>query len=580
MEQLRKLLSMMRKNERTKLVLLLLAVMVSALIETIGIASISPFLMVATDPNTIETNEFINKAYALSGLDSATEFIRLLGIISIILILSSNTFVSLSLWAQFRLAGNLSLSLSSRLMTYYVSRNYAFFLANNTAELQKNLITETDFVTASIFRPILRFASRTITSIAIIILLIVMDPLFALCIATGLGGAYFLLLLFIKKRIKKSGNLRAKANSGRVSAANELLSGIKDIKLLGREAFFLSMFKEAVHQYTRTSANTGFISEIPRYIVETLALATVLAVAIVYLSAEGSAASKIPAIGVYIYAGYRLLPNLQQVYAAYVNLNFGNAGLDNIYKSIKNIEDMETPTIYSVDSQRMKLRDNLSFKHLSFRYTPDSNLSLENINLTIKANSTIGIMGTTGSGKSTLADILLGLLTPDSGEFLIDGKTITPYNIRHWQNNIGYVPQTIYLSDNTIASNIALGIPDKEIDFKRLQKSTEIAQIHSFIETLPDGFNTHVGERGVRLSGGQIQRIGIARALYNDPDIIILDEATSALDTETEKALMDSVQTLHGEKTIIMIAHRLETLKFCNTVIELDTGKIKSITNT
>jgi len=576
MNVVKKLLFLLQPRERIQLFLLICAVVLSALIEMVGIASISPFLMVATDPEAIHSNKWLNTAYEFSGAETTTDFFVYLGILSISFICLSNAFIAFTLWAQLRIAGNFSHSISIRLMAHYVTHNYLFFLEHNTAELHKNLISEIDFVSSSIFRPVLRFTSRTIASLAIISLIIIMDPMLALIIGLGLGSAYILVFLSVKRKISSLGKLRATSNSARANSADELLSGIKIIKVLGKEQYFINRFKRAVRDYTRTTAKNGFISEVPRYILEALTLTSVLAVTTFFLGGDGTFVEQVPLMGVYIYAGYRLLPNLQQVYASYVQLGFGHAGLDNLYEAMREVSD-EDRFRHKDSTQKITLQDNIELDGITFKYAGAEHPSLKNLSCTISAQATYGIVGKTGAGKSTFIDLLLGLLPNYEGDIRIDGLTLSAGNLKNWQQSIGYVPQSVYLSDTTIASNIAFGIHEKDIDQEKLATAVKIAQADEFIKSLPEGFQTIVGDRGVRLSGGQVQRIGIARALYNNPEILIFDEATSALDKDTEAALVESIRQLQGKKTILLVAHRLETLKYCDKIIRLDKGSLESI---
>ncbi|PLW84785.1 ABC transporter ATP-binding protein [Halioglobus japonicus] len=578
MQIVRKLLFLLQPRERIQLYLLMAAVIFSAMFEMIGIASISPFLTTATNPEAVYANEWLSFAYRYSGAESPEEFLIYLGVFSSTFICISNAFIAFTLWAQLRIAGNFRYSISTRLMAHYAEQDYTFFLDNNTAELHKNLISEIDFVSSSILRPVLRFIARLIASIAIILLIVFMDPILAAIVGFGFGLAYVLVFLFVRRKISRQGELRASSNTDRAKSANELLAGIKTIKMLGKETYFLRKFAIAVKDNTRTTAMNGFLGELPRYLLEAITLVSVILVATIFLGTDENFIQKIPMMGVYIYAGYRLLPNLQQVYASYVQLGFGHAGLDNLYLAMREVTEINSEPDPKVE-KRFRLSDCIELRDTTFTYPGADRPSLDSLNCKILAHRTYGVVGKTGAGKSTFIDLLLGLLPGYRGAILVDGCRLSERNLGGWRKTIGYVPQSIYLSDTTISENIAFGVHKDCMDEERIRRAAKIAQADEFIHLLPNGFKTVVGERGVRLSGGQVQRIGIARALYSSPEILIFDEATSALDKDTEAALVESLKKLHGNKTIIIVAHRLETLKYCDSIIRLENGSIAEIEN-
>jgi ATP-binding cassette subfamily C protein len=379
----------------------------------------------------------------------------------------------------------------------------------------------------------------------------------------------------MRRKMHRLGHIRVEANTQRYKAANEMMGAIKEVKLLGVEDNFLRAYERPSALFTRVKAEAQFLSEAPRYVLEAVAFGGVVLIAVYFLAQGETPQHVIPALGLYALAGYRLMPSLQQIFFALMQLNFGRAILENIRNELT-VGATPALTEHAL-TIKLPLRESMELRDIDFGYVGSTRQSLQEITLTIPAKTTIGIIGPTGSGKTTLVDVILGLLQPDRGEILIDGAPLTIANLRAWQNSVGYVPQKIYLSDDTIARNIAFGIPPNEINMDAVERAARTAQIHNFVtKELAKGYDTLVGERGVRLSGGQHQRIGVARALYHDPDVLVFDEATSALDTATETGLMDAIRRLAGQKTLIIVAHRLETLKDVDFIVRIKSGKLEN----
>jgi ABC-type multidrug transport system fused ATPase/permease subunit len=409
-------------------------------------------------------------------------------------------------------------------------------------------------------------------------LLVAVDPVLAGLVALVLGGAYTVIFLVLQRRLKDIGKQRLAANSARFKAVNELFGGIKDLKLLGRQETYVRAFREASHRNAKLQATASIMGQMPRYLLDTIAFGGILLIAVYMLLRGGDLSTVIPTLGLYAFAGYRLMPSLQQVFQGLASLNFGAAALDNLHSEMaaaSSLSGRGDKRLSRRRPSRLPFNHELVLDRLTFTYPGASKPSLHEVTLTIKANTTIGFIGKTGAGKTTLVDVILGLLQPDAGDIRIDGELLTEDNCRAWQANIGYVPQQIYLADDTVAKNIAFGVPDAEIDMSAVERAAALANIDRFIcGEMPKGYQTLVGERGIRLSGGQRQRIGIARALYHNPPVLVFDEATSALDNETEASVMEAVHTLTGRKTILMIAHRTSTLADCDLIVELADGKL------
>jgi ABC-type multidrug transport system fused ATPase/permease subunit len=402
-----------------------------------------------------------------------------------------------------------------------------------------------------------------------------MEPVIALTAVVLFGGSYVLVYLVTRRVLARIGEVIIQSNDARFKSVHEVMTSIKDVKILGVERPFLERFCEPTRRMAVVQAQGAVISEAPRYLLEAMALGAML-VLILYLlfSGSGTLVDILPTLGIFAFAGMRLFPALQTIYRELGKLRVSKPAVDELYADM-----METraaaPGQPAAAGRRLKLGDRLELDAVAFAYPTASRTALAGLDLEVPARSTLGIVGGTGAGKTTLVDLILGLLWPDRGEIRVDGVTVTRENLRAWQDNVGYVPQQISLIDDSVAANIAFGVPPEAVDMAAVERAARIAELHDFVTAeLPQGYGTRVGDRGIRLSGGQRQRIGIARALYRDPDVLILDEATSALDNLTERAVMDAVHNLGHAKTIVMIAHRLSTVRDCDTIFMLEGGRV------
>lgn len=571
---IKKLLYLLSTHEKKRAVLLMFMIIIMALIDTIGVASILPFIAVLVNPDLVETNIILYKMFQIFGLlgvDTVREFLFALGIAVFVLLISSLIFKSLIIYAQSRFIEMRQYSIAKRLVETYLYQPYSWFLNHHSADLGKNILSEIDYIVQGGLKPLLEIISRGVVIIALVSLLIITNPKIAIFICFLLGGAYGLIFLFIRSYLNQLGERRVNSNKLRFLAITEVFSAVKEVKVGGLEKLYIKRFSDPAQIFARTNASTAVISQLPRFILEATAFGGMLLIILFMMLQTGSFNDALPLISLYAFAGYRLMPALQQIYSYFIELRLVGPSLDILTEDIKNFD---TPNL-NYEQNKIFIKKDIILKDINFRYPNTSRITLKNLNMTIPSKTTIGIIGTTGSGKTTTVDIILGLLKPQAGRLEIDGKLITDHNIRSWQKSIGYVPQQIYLSDDTIAANIAFGVNPENIDFERIEKVSKIANLHNFVtEELPNNYQTSVGERGVRLSGGQRQRIGIARALYHNPQVLILDEATSSLDNLTEKAVMEAVDNLRKEITIIIIAHRLSTVKDCSNIFVLEKGEI------
>jgi len=574
-----KLISLLSAREKTRGVIVLILAIIMALFEVAGVASVLPFLSVLANPSLIESNEFLNFLYTFSGISTVENFLFFLGFGAVVIIITAAVVRTLGQYALTRFAQMRRHSLASKLLTHYLSQPYSFFLNRHSSDLSKIILSEVDQVINGVFQPSAIMVGQIFTLFALMSFIFVVDPLVALVASLTLASVYGLIFYSIQAFLKGIGETQINANKQRFEAVGEALGGIKDIKLLGREEYYIKKFDEPSIRMAKTISMSQVAGQIPKFTIEAIAFGGILLLSLVLLYRYGgheqnALGQVLPLLGLYAFAGYRLIPSVQLVYFAMTQVQFLTSAIDNIYNDLKDFDSQDINYKASKIS-KLDFNSKIELKSLSYSYPKSEGLSLNNINLEIEHGSSIGIIGSTGAGKSTLADIMLGLLTPDLGEILIDGTRLNSKNLSQWQSNVGYVPQDIFLVDSSIKENIAMGLSADEIDESRIEECIELSQLTSFIKNdLPEGSSTMVGERGVRLSGGQKQRIGIARALYNDPKFILFDEATSALDNITEQYVMASLEQLSTVKTLLIIAHRITTLKFCDKIILLENGKI------
>lgn len=568
-------MGLLTRQEKLRLFLLVGVVVITAALEVVNVAAISPFLSAVADPAVIHENRLLSVIYQKAGFDSEVEFLVFLGVVVFCVMVISNSLIMLATWLQYRFAWSWNHRLSARLLHRYLNRPYSYFLTRNSADLSKNILSETEQLTNQLLVPGVLAVGRAVIAIGVIVLLVVTNPLFAFVVIFVVGGCYGLIYSRVRSKLRSIGDDRMTANRERFTIVSEALGGIKDVKVLNKEDVFYRSFLGPSERFSRRQAEAQAIGQLPRHAVETVAFGSILSITLFVMNSDGGLTQAISLLGMYAFAGYRLMPSIQQIFRAITQARY-YAPIVAVVLDELSERSPEYPTNDSVgQGSGLRLTNALQFKNVSFRYPGSEREAVLDLNFSIRANSTVGIVGTTGSGKTTVADLLLGLIRPSAGQIIVDGIPLTEGNIRQWQRSLGYVPQQIFLSDASIAENIAFGVPKDEIDLQAVIRAAEVANLHDFItRELPKGYDTVVGERGIRLSGGQRQRLGIARALYHNPSVLILDEATSALDNSTEVAVIESIRSLLGKKTIIMIAHRLTTLRDCDEIYLLSSGKL------
>ena len=576
MQILKKLSFLLTIHERKNVIFLMGMVLVLAMLEMIGIVSILPFIAVLMSPELIDTNIVLNAAFntsSLFGIETKNEFLFLLGIVVFLILITTLTFKFLTFYVQLRFTASLNYKLAKRFVEGYLHQPYSWFLNRHSADLGKNILSEVSFVISQGVSPMIDFIKQSVVGLTIITMLFFVDPILTLIVGLTFSSAYGLIYLIIKKFMSHIGQSRLNANKWMFTSISDAFGAIKEIKVSGQEQTYVNRFSEPAKILAKVSALSGVISQLPRFVLEAITFGGMLLIVLYLMSQKGNFITTLPIIALYAYAAYRLIPTIQQVYTSLITLRFVGPALDALHKDLKSLKLSD----FKQSDDFLPLKKSITLKNINFNYPNSSRTALKNIHFSIDAKTSFGIIGATGSGKTTVVDIILGLLEAQQGMLEVDGKEINKFNSKDLQRSIGYVPQHIFLSDDSVAANIAFGIQNENIDYKAVERAAKIARLHEFVaDELPQKYQTTIGERGVRLSGGQRQRIGIARALYNNPKVLILDEATSALDNNTEKQVMNEIKKLEKDITLVMIAHRLSTVKECDSIILLEKGEIKA----
>ena len=578
MKLINQLLFILSEKERLRLYLILVMFIFNAIFDMIGIASILPFMSVVVNPEIIQTNYYLNLAFSKLqplGVNTVNKFIIFTGIGVFILLVFSLIFKSLALYFQLKFIAMREFSIGSRLVKNFLYQPYTWFLSRHSADIGKTVLNEVSLVVGKGLTPLMSMAAYSLVALTMITLLFIFDPKLTFILTIVLCSIYISIFMSFRFFLTRIGKERVEANKWRFINVIEAFGAFKEVKVGRLENHYIKRFLKPAFTYAKHSASSQIISQIPRFLVEIIVFGSLLVILLYILSIEKSFLNAIPIISLYVFAAYRLLPAIQVIYKTVTQLRFVEPAVDKIYNDLINLKSPYVNKIDIDNAESLKFNKEIELKNIYYTYPNASRTIIKNININIPAFNTVGIVGKTGSGKTTIIDIILGLLKPEKGELYVDDEVINKNNLRGWQKCIGYVPQQIFLADDTIASNIAFGIDPKDIDLEAVIRAAKIANLHNFVSNeLPSKYDTIIGERGVRLSGGQRQRIGIARALYHNPKILILDEATSALDNLTEKAVMNEVYKFSKKLTIIIIAHRLSTVKRCDNIFILEKGEL------
>lgn len=564
------LYSLLSPKERLQALYCFAAMVLMGLIDVIGVASIMPFIAVIADPDAVTHHAKLAWLYQYFHFTSNYRFLIFLGVLVLCVLLIGNGISMFTSWLIFKFTYAREYSLSKRLFQQYLYQPYLFFLNRNVSELSKNILTEVTEVVNHAFIPAMQLIAKSIVTILILLLLLFIDPILSLVIGGILGGAYLGIYSLARNKLSIISKHNLEDNREKYKITSEALLGIKDLKLLGREHYFLDRFAYFAKRHARNEATANVIAQLPRFALETIAFGSVLVIIIYLLMIQHQITNALPILALYAFAALRLMPALQQIFISIAFIRASKEALNTLSTDlVRVINTASASTLLTAEtvSPLLRFEKEIELRNIDFYYPNSSRPIITGLNLKIPINTTIGFVGITGAGKTTIVDIILDLLKPSQGQVLIDGVPLCAENSMSWRKKIGYVPQTIYLADDSVIRNIAFGISDDNIDMMAVEKAARIANIHHFvINELAHGYDTIIGDRGIRLSGGQRQRLGIARALYHSPEILVLDEATNALDGMTESAIMDAIAAIAHRKTIIMVAHKLSALKECDQI--------------
>jgi HlyD family secretion protein len=558
-------------TQRKRFVLIQVLMVLEALLEVAGVTSIFPFIAVIANPEVIQTNSMLKAAYEFGQFSSDKQFLITLGSLAFILLVAGNMFKMLMRWVTVKYAQNIGRRLGVKLLKKYLYKDYLFHSQSNSSHLTNNVVLEVTRLTNNVILNILVLNARVLTTTFILIALLLTNPFATMVLGALFSVSYGLVYILIKKKLSYNSSAISKITSKRIQTINEGLNSIKDLKIHGKEKIYLTIYDKLAEQFAEITIYNMFYPLAPRYFLEVLCLGGVVLTMLVMISNGENLGASIPMFSLYAMAGIKLLPAFQQFFAALATLKANDYSLKLL------VDDLSSDTITDVRSLEHYTDAKIKIENVDFEYPNLYKKVLDGVSLDINQGEKVAFVGPSGSGKSTLISILLGLLNPKQGQLKINDIDIFENKaiLEKWQNSIGYVPQNIYLIDSTLANNIVFDPnSDADIDEERVRQVCKMAKLEDFINSSQDGIYTVLGENGAQLSGGQKQRVGIARALYNDPSILILDEATSALDTKTEKDIMNSIYGLGGNKTIVIIAHRLSTVVQCDRIYYLKDGVI------
>ena len=569
----RQLYVILPSRSRRGLIVVVLISLLSALFETASVASILPFMAIVMDPAIITRYEWVAKFVAALGIESQQGAVIAAGALTVCVLALGNAVSATNLWVQTRYIARARQALSSELFSGFLHQPYAFHVQRDTASLSRVLGSDVESALGGFLASLLGVVAKGLSGIVLISFIVLVDPIVALGTVLLLGGGYMFIYRLIRVRQSRLGAKMVESSVALGRATLEGFAGIKELRVLGREHSSTKAYNGALETLVKTQASNLLAAALPRYVIEVMAYAGIVAVTLAFVL-KGEGATAIPSLALYALAGNRLVPIFQQFFASAITIKYHTKAVVALTADLALVR--QTPKLPSVRTETAPLafQNRLELANVTFTYPTAQKPALNAVSLSISKNQSIGFVGRTGSGKTTLADLILGLYSPDSGQISVDGIVLSADNERAWRQRVGYVPQSVFLTNASIEQNIALGVAEEAINHDSVLRAAKMAQADEFIAQLPDGYGTVVGERGVKLSGGQRQRLGIARALYHHPDVLVFDEATSALDGMTEDAVMEAVQRLSKQCTMILIAHRLRTIQACDRIIMLEAGRI------
>ena len=568
---IQKIRMIFNRTQKIKFVVLFCMLFAGSVLELMGVSLILPFVQLVMDTDGTD-NALFQWFGRLVGAESQRELLIWLGLLLIAVYLIKNIYLLFAKYVQLRFVFNNRLELSGRLMRNYMKKPYPFHLEKNSSEILRSVTSDVNNL-YELVMDVIDLVSNLLIIAMLAVYLLYTDVVITLVVAALLGLCSYFYFAIMRKRTVDYGKQNQIYNGKMIQAVNQALGGIKEIKVLARENYFVRAYEENGRYYASSLKKSQFYRNAPKYLIETVCVCGVLATILVKLQMGADVQELVPQLSVFAMAAFRLLPSVNQVNNLLNGILFLKPSIDRIYEDLQEAGAKKNERPPERDYRRLPAADAVRFEHVTFRYPGTEKEILSDLSVELPLKKSIGLVGSSGAGKTTFMDLLLGLLSPDQGRICYGDSDIRDYPDA-WGHKLGYIPQSIYLADDTIRRNVAFGIPDSEISEAKVRRALEEAQLLEFVDGLDDGLDTMVGESGVRLSGGQRQRIGIARALYQQPEILVLDEATSALDTETEQAVMEAVERFRGRCTLLMIAHRTSTLENCDQIYRLEDGKL------
>lgn len=575
-ELVRKLNEILDKKQKSNMVILVIMMLISAILETASISIVIPVVTIVMDRDAIANNELVGKLYNMLGCQSTESFTVIIMLSMIFAFILKNLFLFFQQRMLYRFIYTNQFNTSMKVMKRYMNRSYEYYLYADTANIQRNITSDVNNMYALVMS-LLTIASEVIVFIFLAVVLIVADPMLTVMISALLVVTLLVIKLLLEPILKRTGEDNREHYSDLFKWISQIVAGIKEVKVGNSEKYFINEYEKCGRGYVGAVRTFTLLSNVPRLFIETVCVIGMIAYLLFLVLTGQSAVGLMSTIAAFGLAVVRLMPCANRINNQLNNIAYYQPAFLAVADSLKAEIDAKNLGIEEFEpaDNKLEVKDKIELKEICYKYPNTDKWIFDKASLTIPVGKSIGIVGTSGSGKSTIVDVLLGLLSISDGHIYADGiDVLDKDNYRSWLKNVGYIPQTIYMLDDTLRNNICFGIPRDKIDEERLWEVVKEAQLDEFINSLPEGLDTSIGERGIRISGGQRQRVGIARALYHNPEVLILDEATSALDNDTEAAIMESINRLHGLKTLVIVAHRLQTIEKCDEVYRVSDGKI------
>ena len=572
-----KLKVLLDRKQKSQMVGIVVLMLIGGVLESLGIAMIAPVMQVVIDPEKVEESRILSAIYNLFNLTSTTQLAAIIMVSIILVFIIKNVFLYFMNVVQLRFVYTNQFATSRRMMINFMQRPYEYYLNADTTVIQRNITSDVNNLYALILS-CLQLISEIIVFVCLVAILLSQDAKMTLTIATLLVIVLLVIKFVIKPVMVKAGKDNQDYYSGLYKWIYESVTGIKEIKVAAKENYFINGYADCGAGYVNAVQKYNLYNSTPRLLIETIAIAGMIGYMLFVMAQGTSLTSLLPQLTVLAAAAARLLPSANRINNYLTSIAYFEPFLDNVSENLQDEIHDESISYNSEDYrtksqiEKLPVHKSINLEGITYKYPNTDKYILNGADMEIPVGKSVGIVGTSGAGKTTIVDVLLGLLEPEKGEILADGVDVKT-NYKGWLKNVGYIPQTIFMTDSTIRKNVAFGVPEDEIDDAKVWQALSEAALDSFVKELPEGLDTEIGERGIRLSGGQRQRIGIARALFEDPEVLVLDEATSALDNDTEAAIMDSINRLHGKKTLVIIAHRLQTIEKCDMIYGIKEGK-------